>query len=266
MDFRDDISVGFSEVGLSEANKIATATIDLYNLLYSNIDNDLGTANKSQGSTSESFHFGRYSSVGYEANYESLDKKEMQQWKAKFTFSRVIGSTLQECEPYQRSDIDITSSNCLRYADEKSGFWDVASSIGTDPRGMFVCGQGYPKIADPQVQDGCEILDIIDGCLEETLECDYSGDVSSWQVNRTHTHDEHELCEDPLHSQRSEVISSFTDALWPEVILSMQPFIERVVLDMPLLDSDEISKPATADDDEVIQEDGAQFSLDNYDW
>lgn len=133
--------LGFAELELKEAQKASRGLLDLYDKLF-NHEKISAAQEKTPtlpADSATSVGIRRYAEgVGYDANYETLDVKELKQWRTNFSYINVTGRRLPVLPPLAplRGTVEEmllhggTNKNTLQISAENTGdYWDSMTEI-----------------------------------------------------------------------------------------------------------------------------------------
>lgn len=171
-------------------------------------------------------------SVGYNAHTDTVEDEEIYDWQQSFTYLRpTVHSILPDSIPVQMYCPESVNDTLETSAQES-----MMSSVPT----LQVIGKSIPiRMIDADFSDDedgvCSDIYIVDGILDEMICEDKSAlchspfyDTQLHQAKRV-LNAEFLECPSPTTSRRVEIMSSFIDAIWPDVVDSLQPLIRQVI-------------------------------------
>lgn len=199
----DSFEDSMIEINKREAFETQTAIIEIYDKLHfrDKYKNDTSIILKADTP--------QYYSRGYEAHSEPVSDIELSSWRNNFCYIGLTGSKISSNE-------DIVNSS-FQYMSKHD---EPVYSIDNGDTNLQVIGK---KMKIGLYADNSEEILAIHGVLDETISINVLED--NYQHDKINMFDSI----DPSDVERVDVINSLFDVVWPSVVSSLRPLIEKVV-------------------------------------
>lgn len=268
-DYEYSNEMTFAALEKAEAEKFTSSLLEIDKRLYTSIGSD----SQVDKTVSDGDCFPKYYSEGYDANYEGVEDVELIQWqRGAFQYLRCEGKAMMLPTVTKKDNMctkpthtqDISVDNDQHYIDELGCLPRADDGI----QNLAVIGKAMsiPKILIPNernstieaAKDENDEEEIIaqHGILQEYV--DYSGVCVAAADDGSSESD----TLNPPESNREEIVSSMMDAVWPDVVKAMKPFIYKVLVtakenNIPYeVDQRAVAKSEYADDGDDFGGDG----------
>lgn len=235
-DDNDNLDDAFQQLEQKQVVRLLGSVVDVSNRIYATppVSSDMKSAQPASRPVPV------YYSEGYDATHDSVDERELSQWRSNFHWLRVVGTGMVIACKEETDNFGLLTATRTCAEDE----WYVDDVVckdlddGVDPKEcLVVTGKSctlHPLLMSTH-EDFC---DSSDGILEEYLECndedagrlDLFAITSKLKCNKTSStlYDPYDSI-NPSTSIKEEVIASLVDMMWPDVTCALKPIVQKVL-------------------------------------
>lgn len=232
-DDNDNLDDAFQQLEQKQAMRLLSSVVDVSNRIYSPppVSSDMKSDHPPACPVGPIYY-----SEGYDATHDSVDERELSQWRNNFHWLRAVGTgTVIACTTETDNFGFLTAARTC--AEDE---WYVDDVHSEDPVGgvdlkesLVVTGKSctlHPHLMSTD-EDFC---DSSDGILEEYVECNDEDALmeinSKLQCNKTSAslYDSYDSVS-PSTSIKEEVIASLVDMMWPDVTSALKPIVQKVL-------------------------------------
>ena len=237
-DNNDNLDDAFQQLEQRQAVRLLSSIADVSNRIYAPpASSDMKSAQPAACPMGPIYY-----SQGDDATHDSVDERELSQWRNNFHWLRVVGTgtTIACAEETANFGLLTAARTCAEdewYVDDVDSEDPVG---GVDPKeSLVVTGKSCTLHHHPNMMSIDEdFCDSSDGILEEYLECndedadrlDLMANPSKLKCNKISAslYEPYDSVS-PSTSIKEEVVASLIDMIWPDVVSALKPIVQKVL-------------------------------------